>query len=315
MTFQIKKVFKPDQIKSRNLDTKILGMYYKTLQQLLIEKTSVEQTTDYFFCEDYALDKHLFIAGMPTAGHKKVFKGAAKGEEGFDKSKVSIGSCFVLNEDGKNILCLYPNITLSKGKKKTVLTTLRKIQRSSWKQIKEVRWLMSPLVVDAQDESKVESAAGASEPGTTGTGTTKTGTAGAGETPKVSKEDVISKAKELKRGIKKLVKDVMPRYKKRETTENDAAFVKALRKAGHLFLAQLPLTDAKTREQFSSQKKTLESGLPQWKELESRIHSQTDKVASNAALKKSLLEVVEKMKASRSEIKTILKRVNLKTLS
>lgn len=301
MAFQIKKKFKSDHIKSRNLDTKILGMYYKELQQMLLDNTNVEQTTDYFFCADYAVDEHLFILGMPTAGQKKVFKAAAKGEEGFDKKKISIGSCFILKKNKKNILCLYPNQTLSKGKKPDVLNTLKKIQRSSWKQIHGIRWLTSPLIMDAEDSSKVETIVDDSI-------STK------GQTPQISKDDVITKAKNIKRGIEKLLKDVMPRYKKRETTPNDAAFVKALRKEGHLFLAQLPLTDNKTIELLASQKVALESNLPKWKDLEGRIRSQKNKGESKAELRKSLLTVIKKMKTKRNEIKTILKRVNLKQL-
>jgi hypothetical protein len=301
VAFQILKKFKPDLIKSRNLDTSILSMYYKGVQQLLIGKTSVEQTTDYFFCENYEADKHLFVVGNPTAAQKKLFRAACKGEEGFDKKKVSIGSCFILEENNKKILCLYPDTTLSKGKKGAILKNLRIIQRASWKEIYKINWLTAPLIVDAQDSTKVESAVDNKEP------IKKV-------EPLVTKEDLIAKAKDLKRGIKKLVKDVMPRYKKRETTDKDAAFVNALRKAGHLFLAQLPQTDEKTQNRFSSQKKTLESGLPQWKELETRIHSLKGKAESTVELKKSLLATVEKMKATRTEIKEILKRVDLKTL-
>jgi hypothetical protein len=301
VAFPILKKFKPDLIKSRNLDTSILGMYYKGVQNLLVSKTNAEQTTEYFFCESYESDKHLFIVGTPTPAQKKLFKAAAKGLEGFDKSKISIGSCFILEKDNKNVLCLYPNKALSQGKKKPVLTNLKKIQRASWKQIYKIDWLLSPVVVDAQDSSKVESAEDDPQPAKE-------------QTVLVTREVIVTKAKELKRGIKKLVKDVMPRYKKRETTDKDAAFIKALRKAGSLFLADLTQTDEKTRSSFSSQKKTLTSGLPQWKELEARIHALKGKAESTAVLKQSLLKVIEKMNADRTEIKTILKRVNLKTL-
>ena len=301
MAFQLSKKFKADQIKSRNLDTKILIKHYKDAEQLLVSSTSVEQTTDFFFCNEFASGEHLLVIGTPSAAQKLVFRGAAKGENGFDKKSITIGTCFILEEEGKKILCFYPNKSLSKGKKKDFLAALKKIHQRYWGLIHKVRWLTAPIMVDAQDSSKVETVVEEEKPGAT-------------ESVQVPKEEVIEKAKNLKRGIEKLVKDVMPRYKKRETTTNDAAFVKALRKAGHLFLAQLPLTDEKTRNHFSSQKQTLESGLPQWKELEARIHSQKDKVASTAALKTSLLEVIEKMKTNRSEIKTILKRVNLKQL-
>lgn len=270
---------------------------------MLLDKTNAEQTTDYFLCTDYTADEHLLVLGTPTPGHTKLFKAAGKGNEGFDDKKISIGSCFILNKNKKNILCLYPNTKLSKGKKTAVLTTLRKIQRASWKQIHGIRWLTSPLIMDSQDPSKVETVVDDSGP-----------KKNQDQPVQISKDAVITKAKNIKRGIERLLKDVMPRYKKRETTPNDAAFVKALRKEGHLFLAQLPLTDDKTVELLASQKVALESNLPKWKDLEGRIRSQKNKGESKAELRKSLLTVIKKMKTNRNEIKTILKRVNLKQL-
>lgn len=301
MAFQLSKKFKADQIKSRNLDTTILVKHYKEIEQQLLDSTTVGKATDFLFCKEYAADQHLLAIGTPSAAQKLVFKAAAKGEEGFEKTNIVIGSCFILDTDGKKVLCFHPNKSLSKGKKKDFIPVLKKIQQRYWGQIHKIRWLTAPIIVDSQDSSKVETVLDKGE------SVTK-------QSAQVSKEDIVEKAKNLKRGIDKLVKDVMPRYKKRETSSNDAAFVKALRKAGHLFLAQLPLTDEKTRNYFSSQKQTLESGLPQWKELESRIHSQKNKVEGTAVLKASLLEVIEKMKMNRTEIKTILKRVNLKEL-
>jgi hypothetical protein len=304
VAFQIKKKFKADKIKSRNLDTKTLPLYYKELQQNLIKSTNVETKTPYFFCADYTAGEPLLIIGEPDAGQSLLIKAAGKGKDGFDKAQISIGSCFILKEDKKNILCLYPNTNASKGKKKDVIAALKKIQRTAWKQIKEVRWLTSPLMVNVEDPSKVESVVD----------TTSSSGSSNEETVQVPQKDVVKKAKDIKRGIKKLVKDVMPRYKKRETTSKDAAFVKALRKEGHLLLAQLPLTDKETRDLLSSQKEALEANLPKWKDLEGRIRSQKGKAESTAELKKSLLTVIKKMKAKRNEIKTLLKRVNFKEL-
>lgn len=306
MAFQIKKKFKADKIKSRNLSTKILPLYYKELQQNLIKSTNVETTTPYFFCADYTGGEPLLIMGIPDAGQTLLIREAGKGKHGFDKANISIGSCFILKEGKNNVLCLYPNTSASKGKKKDVIFALKKIQRAAWKKISEVRWLTSPLMVNAEDSSKVEQVVD-----NTGDSTANPEKE---ESVKVSKKEVVDKAKNIKRGIEKLVKDVMPRYKKRETTDKDAAFVKALRKEGHLFLAQLPLTDDETKEQLSSQQQALESNLPKWKDLEGRIRSQKNKAESTAELKKSLLTVIEKMKTKRNEIKSILKRVNLKKL-
>lgn len=303
MAFKIIHKFKSEQIKSRNLDTSFLDKYYKGVQKLLLQKTDVEKTTEYFFCENYTADEHLFIIGTPSSAHKKLFKSAGKGGEGFDKTKISIGTCFILDEDGNKVLCLLPNLALARGKKASILKTLKKMQRTSLKLIDEIRWLDAPLMVDAQDSSKIESVV---DPVATGdSGTPK-------QAIQISEEDIVAKSNDLKRAIEKLVKDVMPRYKKRETTDSDAAFVKALRKAGYLFLAQLPQADENTQNRLAAQKKRLETGLPQWKELEARIHSQ--KGENTGVSKQSLLKVIKTMNERRDEIKAILKRTNIKTL-
>ena len=96
MAFKISPKFKVGDIKSKSLDMAFVGKYYKAVQQTLIKRTSVEDPTDYFFCQDFTGGEPLLVFGTPTAGHKKFFKDAGKGKEGFDKSQISAGSCFVL---------------------------------------------------------------------------------------------------------------------------------------------------------------------------------------------------------------------------
>ncbi|BDS09356.1 hypothetical protein [Aureispira anguillae] len=311
MAFKITLKLKAEQIKNRSIDVSFLDKYYKGLQQLLIQNTNVETTTDYFFCENFMDGKDLLVMGDQTEGHKKVFKAAGKGNEGFDKSKISMGSCFILEEKDKKILCIQANNSLAKGKKAPILKALKKMQRSFMKQIHEVRWLNAPLMVDAQDPSKVESATPAAAAAAAAESANDTTTA---QAPQISTDEVVKKAKDIKRGLEKLVNDVIPRYKKRHATANDAAFVNALRKAGLIFLTNLTQTDAATSKKFASQKKILEKGIPKWKKLETAIHSQKTRNETSAAIKQSLHKVVKRMNETRSEIKEILKRVDLKTL-
>jgi len=242
--------------------------------------------------------------GKQTAAYKKVFKAAGKGKDGFDKANISIGTCYILNENGANILCIHANSSMSKGKKPIVLKALKKMMRGSMKKIKEVRWMDGAVVVDATNDKKVESAKSDSDKDSSATG---------GE-PLVKKDEIVKRTKELIKGIQKLKQDIMPRYKKRETTDRDAAFVKALRKAGLMYMSKLTQTDEATSKKFNSQKEQLEKGLPQWKELEAKILSQKSKAEATAELKKELKGAVSRMNQTRKEIKELLKRVKLKSL-
>ena len=308
MAFKIIPKIKASQIEDRSLDTTFLKKYYKSLQPLLIKKTSPELKTDYFFCIDFAGDEHLLVMGNQTTAYKKVFKEAGKGKNGFDKANISIGSCFVLDENGKNILCIEANSSMSKGKKPLILKALKKMARAYFKQMSEVRWIDGPLMQDANDDEAVESA-------NDGEGDNE-GSSASGEQPEplVKKDEIVNRTKELQKGIEKLKNDIIPRFKKRETSDRDAAFVKALRKAGLLFISKLSQTDETTSQKFADQKDKLEKVLPKWMELESKISEQKSKSEATAALKKELKGAVERMNTTRGEIKKLLKRVKLKQL-
>lgn len=307
MSFKIIPKIRPENIQNRDLDAGFLSKYYKLLQQSLLKKTTPENATDYFFCKDFSGDSNLLVMGTQTAAYKKVFKAAGKGKDGFDKANISIGTCYILNEDGANILCIHANSSMSKGKKPIILKALKKMARGSMKKIKEVRWMDAAVVVDATDDKKVESAK-------SDTDKSEKAAAAAGGEPLVKKDEIVKRTKELIKGIQKLKKDIIPRYKKRETTDRDAAFVKALRKAGLMYMSKLTQTDEATSKKFNSQKKQLEKGLPQWKELEAKILSQKSKSEATATLKKELKSAVNRMNQTRKEVKELLKRVNLKAL-
>lgn len=333
MAFNIILKFKADLIKSKTLEMSLLPKYYKGLQQNLLKKTSVETDTDYFFCEDYSEGMPLLIMGNQTPAHKKVFRDAGKGKEGFDKSQISVGKAFILKEEDKCILCILPNPTLGKGKKLPTVKALNKLRRMYMKQIHDVRWLDAPLVASAQSEGAVESTSDTDvqqeTSGNMDTSTdtpnprsTETGTGSGGGNPQpnenaaqVDRSDIVKRAKDLQRGIKKIKEDVMPRYKEEQTTPKDAEFINAMRKAGSLFLTKLTQTDSKTKNEFKSNKEFLDQALPQWKELENRLRNSKGKAEMRAALKEKLETTVKAMNEIRQQIKDILKRTDLKKLA
>lgn len=307
MAFKIIPKINPTEILDRSLDIGFLGKYYKQLQKLLLQKTNAESPTDYFFCEEFSGGEDLLVMGKQTMPYQKVFRAAGKGENGFDKGKISAGTCFILEEKGNKILCIQANSSRGKGKEQAVMKALKKLRKAYMKQIAEVRWIDGPVMADAEDEEELVSVED------TGNAANKD-KVGNSEPPAVTQEEIVKRTKDLQKGIEMLKKDIMPRFKNREMTERDVAFVKALRKAGHLFLTKLSQAELEVSKKFASQKDMLEKGLLQWKELEEKLINQKGKVEANEMLKKSLQETVNKMNTTRKEIQAILKRVNLKSM-
>lgn len=313
MAFKISPKFKTGDIKSKSLDIAFLGKYYKAVQQTLLKKTSVENTTEYFFCQDFTGGEPLLIFGAATAKHKKVFHEAGKGKDGFDKGQISIGTCFVLVEDNKRILCLQPNLSLGKARKAPSLKILNKVRRQSMKQFEEVRWLEAPLM--ATVDGDVEKVSSDADKTAAKDSPNKSSTEDQGNSALVPRADVVKRAKELQRGIDKLKNDLMPRYKEQQVTPRDGAFVKALRKAALVFLTKLTQTDEKTKAEFASNKEYLDVALPQWKELESRLGKQESNKNTRKELKNTLEKAVKIMTDKRKKIIQLLKRVDLKSLA
>lgn len=320
MAFNISPKFKVGDIKSKSLDTAFLGKYYKGIQQTLLKKTSVEKPTDYFFCHDFSGGEPLLVFGKASANHKITFREAGKGKNGFNKTQISIGTCFILKEDNKSILCLQPNMSLGKAKKARSIKILNKMRREKLKQFVEIRWLDAPLMVGT--DGTVEKVQTNEESQTEDNNNTRSSTTASSSSssdresgPMVPRAKIVKRAQELQRGIDKLKNDLMPRYKEQQITPRDSAFVKALRKAALVFLTKLAQTDEKTQAEFASNKEYLDKALPQWKDLEARLGNQKANKESRKELKDKLEKVVGTMNDVRKEIKKLLKRVNLKTLS
>jgi len=73
VAFKIIPKINPTEIQDRSLDIGFLGKYYKQLQQLLIQKTTAETPTDYFFCEEFSGGEDLLVMGDQTMAYQKVF--------------------------------------------------------------------------------------------------------------------------------------------------------------------------------------------------------------------------------------------------
>ena len=181
------------------------------------------------------------------------------------------------------------------------------------KKISEIRWLDAPLKMDSEEDSGEEAA----QPKQENTGHSQGGSSvkDKGNEPLVSKDEIVKRTKELQKGIAKLKNDIVPRFKKKETTPRDAAFVKALRKAGNLLIGKLMQTDPKVSAKFSSQKEQLKKGMPQWEKLEKQILGQKAKSEATDSIKKELRGAVKRMNETRNQIKELLKKVNFKALS
>ncbi len=306
MAFKIIPKIKADKLQDRSLDIKMMDKYYKAVQKVIIQKTSPEVPTDYYWCNDYAEGDSVFVFGTHNPTFKKVFKETAKGQHGFEKTNISIGECFALKENEQLILCVRHNATQSKGKTAELLRAFKKLLRKQFKGFADVRLIEGALVADADGKGHTEVEP---EPTTTASSTTATG--GVDVPPVVSREEIEKRGKQLQEGIKKLKNDVVPRFKKNETGKQDAAFVQALRKAASVWLAKLAQADSDTASKASDQQEKLQRVLPQWQDLENRIANNKTKSDSRKARRATVKEMNQK----RKRIKQLLKKVDLKAFS
>ena len=329
MAFKIIQKLKPDAVKSKSIEMSLLPKYYKAFQQSLLKKTTVEAQTDFFFCIGYQDGQDLFIAGDLTPAYKKLVLEAAKSKHGFDKTNVCGGKTFILREEGKAVLCILANASMGKAKKLVVEKALNKLRKAYMKQIAAVRWLDAPLVASSDDSGvesteSTETGGGQEAPQDTpetpptsgGSQTRSTDKESGTEAPRtVDRDDIVKRAQDLQRGIRKIKDDVIPRYKKQETTPRDAEFVNAMRKAGELFRTKLTQADKETKEEFKSNKEFLDKALPQWKDLEERLHNSKNRKEMRDSLKAKLETTVETMNEIRQQIKTLLEQVDFKNLA
>lgn len=309
MAFKIIQKIKPRAIEEKSLDMLMMPKYYKMVQNKLIRLTNAQTTTSYFFAGDFVEGENLLIVGNQTPAYKKIFRLAGKGQIGFDKTKVSIGLCYIEGTNGKFTLNIIPNRSMAKGKKMFVIKTLRKHLKRYMKSIQAVAWLdqiPDGQVTDEQNKSSSENTAAQPTYSSERESDNKQTISYA-----VKTDEIVKRTKDIKKALEMLQKDIMPRYKQGESTERDQSFVNALIKAANLYLTKLSLADPAVTEKFSTQKLKIEQGLTQWKMLAKRLLENKNKSSSNAVLKADLKKSVQKINNYRNEIKEILKRVDL----
>ena len=293
LAFKITQKIKPFAIQDKSIDMAFVGKHLKGIQKTLITKTSPETPVDYYFCNAFSGADDLFVFGTQAPAYKKIFKETAKGKHGFEKEKVSIGKCYVINENQKNILCIQHNKAFSKGKKAIILRSFRKMLRSSLKQIKEVRWVEN-IIQEAEQNNTAPQGNTSSD-------------AGNSNMILISPKEIEARGKQLKTGINRL-KKVIKRYKEQRTKPDDAEFVSKLISAANVWISQLTQTDEKTAEALEQQRADLEKKLPQWKELEEKISNAKPREELRAELK----QTIQELNIKRTRIKELLKKVNLK---
>lgn len=137
------------------------------------------------------------------------------------------------------------------------------------------------------------------------------------ETEKVAAvkvDEIVKRTKDIKKALSMLKNDIMPRYKKRETTARDASFVNALIKAGNLYITKLNLAEDKVVQKFNDQKNQISKGLPQWELLAKKIEENKEGNGKDTSLRTELKKSIQQINTYRDEIKEILKRVKLASL-
>lgn len=309
MAFKIIQKIKPREIEEKSLDMLMMPKYYKMLQKKLIQLTNAQTTASYFFAGDFVEGENLLIVGNQTPAYKKIFRAAGKGKIGFDKTKVSIGLCYIEGSNGKFTLNIVPNNSMAKGKKMFVIKSLRKHCKRYMKSIHAIAWL--DQIADGQASDELDQNSSENTVDQSASIDNKESASKQTISYAVKADEIVKRTKDIKKALEMLQKDIMPRYKQGESTERDQSFVNALIKAANLFLTKLSLADPAVAEKFSTQKQKIEEGLTQWEILAKRLLEKKNKSSANEALKADLKKTVQIINNYRNEIKEILKRVDL----
>ena len=307
MAIKITKRIKPEDIRDKSVDLPLLKKYYKMVQQQVIKKTTPDNKTDYFMCLDFVEGEPILIIGTHAPAYKRIFREAAKGKHGFLKTNVSIGSCYFYEEEGKKLLCIEHNASLSKGKPNLIQKALKKMQRRMLKGFTEVRWMTkgettgAPLNendTSAEKETNTSSDSGASSAGQAASSFT------------VSTDELITRFNQLQQGVNKFKNDVIPKYKKGLATPKDGKFIEALIKAGQVIVTKYTQVDPKESSSFGSQIDKLKEAIEKWSDIHQRIIEGKKPLDVSDDIK----QVIQSMNQKRNRIKELLKEVNLSSL-
>ena len=311
MSIKITKRIKPEDIRDKTVELSLLKKYYKMVQQQVIKKTSPDAKTDYFMCMDFVDGEPILIIGTHSPAYKRIFREAAKGKHGFIKTNVSIGSCYFFEEEGKKLLCVEHNASLSKGKPNLIQKALKKMQRRMLKGFTEVRWMTKGDTLGEADTEQSETTDQDTSSGTTETNESAgSATVDQSAAFAVSTDELITRFNQLQQGVNKFKNDVIPKYKKGLATPKDGKFIEALMKAGQVIITKYTQVDPKESNSFRSQIDKLKEAIEKWSEIHQRIIEGKKPMDVTEDVKK----VIQSMNDKRNRIKELLKEVNLSSL-
>ncbi|MCP4438761.1 MAG: hypothetical protein GY810_07435 [Aureispira sp.] len=307
MSIKISPKIKEEEFKQKKLDVKFLKKYYKALQRPLAKKVSPTEPADYFFDLDYKDGNPILLVGKHNAKFRPEFLAATKGLNGFTKTNVSVGKCFIKkNEKGQE--CLFLQHNKGAAKKAKTEKAIRKYIVKHMPKIADVQFLTQALVEDVED-------------GGIETATTPTPKEEKGSTAKDAKEEVAKVIEQLATDYKKIETDVKKwlgikeRYNKRQSTPKDAQDLKNLRKSSAAFSQAFEKAlEHKEKNRFQKPVEQLKEKQNIWKKVEENIHKLLKKKGQKTTDPQQIKKVVSRMNTRRAELQKLLQEVDLDAL-
>lgn len=306
MSIKISPKIKVEDFKQKKLAASFMKKYYKALQGPLTKKVSPEQPADYFFDLDYNEGNAIILVGKHNAKFKPDFLAATKGLNGFTKTNISVGKCFIKNND-KGKPCLFLQHARGSAKKDRTEKLLKKYIIKHMPKIADVQFLTQAVVEN--NDGELENAKEE---------TTKVAT---GTSPKEDKQDIAKAIEGLADSYKKLEVDVKKwlgikdRYKKRQSTPKDAQELKKLRKDSVAFseaFDKAPEHKEKTR--FQKPVEQLNEKQSIWKKIEENIHKILKNKGQKTTDPQQIQKVVSRMNTRKVELQKLLQEVDLDAL-
>lgn len=300
MSIKISPKIKVEDFKQKKLAVPFMKKYYKDLQGPLTKKVSPEQPADYFFDLDYNDGSPIILVGKHNAKFKPDFLAATKGLNGFTKTNVSIGKCFI-KENEKGQPCLFLQHIKGAAKKARTEKLLRKFVLRHMPKVTDVQFLTQAVIENADDElENVQEET---------------------STPKEEKQDIVKIIEDLADGYKKLEVDVKKwqgikeRYKKRQSTPKDAQELKELRKNSVAFSqAYDKAPEHKEKRRFQKPIEQLNEKQSVWKKIEENIYKILKNKGQNTTDPQLIKKVVSRMNTRKIELQKLLQEVDLDAL-
>lgn len=305
MSIKISPKIKVEDFKQKKLEGSFMKKYYKELQGPLTKKVSPEQPVDYFFDLDYNDGTPIILVGKHNAKFKPDFLAATKGLNGFTKTNVSVGKCFI-KENKKGQPCLFLQHVKGAAKKARTEKLLRKFVLRHMPKVADVQFLTQAVVENADGELE---------------NVQENTTAPKENAPKEEKQDVAKIIGDLADGYKKLETDVKKwlgikdRYKKRQSTPKDAQELNKLRKDSVAFSqAYEKAPEHKEKRRFQKPVEQLNEKQAVWKKIEENIYKTLKNKGQNTTDPQQIKKVVSRMNTRKIELQKLLQEVDLDAL-